>query len=269
MANWGYSATDGPSTWVNVAPAAAGHNQSPIDIHPAKAQYDATLKDHPLQTTYVPSHARSITNNGKSITVAYDPEGSSLTGGPLKHKYQLAQFHFHWGSHSDRGSEHRIDGKMYASEAHLVHYNTDLYSNAADAMKSHDGLAVLGVFLKAGKAHAGFQKVVDLAHKVPFNGDEAAVSEGYDPSLLLPEDRSKYWTYPGSLTTPPCYESVTWVVFKEPVEVSEEQLNALRSLKRYLKTEDAPIADNYKGRMVENYRPPLALGSRVLRTSFQ
>ena len=35
---------------------------------------------------------------------------------------------------------------------------------------------------------------------------------------------TKYWTYEGSLTTPPLYESVTWIVFKEPIEMSDDQV---------------------------------------------
>jgi len=37
-------------------------------------------------------------------------------------------------------------------------------------------------------------------------------------------DRSKYWTYCGSLTTPPCYESVRFLLFKDPIHVSEQQV---------------------------------------------
>ena len=43
-------------------------------------------------------------------------------------------------------------------------------------------------------------------------------------------DSENYWTYPGSLTTPPLYESVTWIVMKEALEVSVEQVHVLKSI---------------------------------------
>ena len=39
-----------------------------------------------------------------------------LEGGPLSSKYQLAQFHFHWGTASTHGSEHTVDGQRFAEE---------------------------------------------------------------------------------------------------------------------------------------------------------
>ena len=42
-------------------------------------------------------------------------------------------------------------------------------------------------------------------------------------------DGMTYATYPGGLTTPPCNEVVTWINFKQALEVSVEQLQAFRS----------------------------------------
>ena len=72
-----------------------------------------------------------------------------MSGGPLEGEYQLAQFHAHWGGENARGSEHTVDGKAFSAELHLVHYNTK-YGDLGTAVDKPDGLAVLGMFIKAG-----------------------------------------------------------------------------------------------------------------------
>lgn len=74
-----------------------------------------------------------------------------------------------------------------------------------------------------GKKHEELDKVVRLLPFIQHKNDKVTMSDPLDPCKLLPA-RTAYWTYPGSLTTPPCTESVTWILFKEPVEVSAEQV---------------------------------------------
>ena len=63
---------------------------------------------------------------------------------------------------------------------------------------------------------------------IKYKGQKSAFRERHEiveihPEGLLPGSKA-FWTYPGSLTTPPLLESVIWIVFKEPVHVSEEQV---------------------------------------------
>eukprot|EP00073_Rattus_norvegicus_P032402 XP_006255844.1 PREDICTED: carbonic anhydrase 5A, mitochondrial isoform X1 [Rattus norvegicus] len=83
----------------------------------------------------------------------------------------------------------------------------------------------------------------------------------FDPSCLLPACRD-YWTYPGSLTTPPLAESVTWIVHKMPIEVSPSQLSTFRTLLFSGRGEDEEV-------MVNNFRPLQPLRGRNVRSSFQ
>lgn len=55
-----------------------------------------------------------------------------------------------------------------------------------------------------------------------FQGKQTTFAN-FDPATLLPGSLD-YWTYLGSLTTPPLLESVTWIVCKEPISVSSEQV---------------------------------------------
>lgn len=80
---------------------------------------------------------------------------------------------------------------------------------------------------------------------------------------LLPEKKC-FWTYLGSLTTPPFSESVIWMVFKEPVEISHKQIELMRNLRCYDVNEDCPC-DEVMGKVINNFRPPLPLGNRELR----
>jgi carbonic anhydrase len=56
-------------------------------------------------------------------------------------------------------------------------------------------------------------------------GAKAPLSTPANAESILPAKRD-YYRFSGSLTTPPCSEGVLWLVMKEPVSVSEEQVAA-------------------------------------------
>ena len=87
-----------------------------------------------------------------------------------------------------------------------------------------DGLAVLGVFIEVGSKHEEFDKVIQTLGKIKNKSDKTPLEHKcIDCNNLLPKSH-EFWTYPGSLTTPPLLESVTWIVFKEPIQVSKDQV---------------------------------------------
>ncbi|KAJ8380691.1 hypothetical protein SKAU_G00014690 [Synaphobranchus kaupii] len=258
---WGYGPSNGPDKWVENFPIADGPRQSPVNIVPGEAQYDSALQA--LSLKYDPSTSRGIVNSGHSFQVDFadDDDSSSLTGGPISGTYRLRQFHFHWGGSDDRGSEHTVAGTKYAAELHLVHWNTK-YPSFGDAASQPDGLAVVGVFLQVGGAGAQLQTVLGALDAIKAKGQQTTF-ENFDPTVLLPGSLD-YWTYDGSLTTPPLLESVTWIVLKEPISVSSDQMSKFRSLLFTAEGEDASC-------MMDNFRPPPASqgsqGPRLLPVS--
>ncbi|XP_061587488.1 carbonic anhydrase [Cololabis saira] len=256
---WGYGPDNGPDTWGQDFPVANGSRQSPINIVPKEAQHDPSLKN--LKLRYDPGTAKGILNNGHSFQVDFvdDADSSVLNGGPITGTYRLRQFHFHWGAGDDRGSEHTVNGTKFPCELHLVHWNTK-YPSFGDAADKPDGLAVVGVFLKIGPANPRLQKVLDALDGIKTKGKQTTFSN-FDPRTLLPGSLD-YWTYDGSLTTPPLLESVTWIVLKEPISVSPAQMAKFRSLLFTGEEESACC-------MVDNYRPPQLLKGRQVRANFK
>ncbi|KAG8569219.1 hypothetical protein GDO81_014299 [Engystomops pustulosus] len=98
-------------------------------------------------------------------------------------------------------------------------------------------------------------------HAVPYSvrGKKAAFTN-FDPSVLLPASKD-YWSYIGSLTHPPLNECVTWVIFKEPISASPDQLNQFRSL---LSSTDG----EKETQILDNHRPTQPLKGREIRASF-
>ncbi|KAK0148951.1 Carbonic anhydrase [Merluccius polli] len=252
---WGYGPNNGPESWAGEFSIADGPRQSPINIIPSQAQYDASLK--PLKLKYDPSNSNGILNNGHSFQVDYVDDGN--TSSPISGIYRLRQFHFHWGASDDRGSEHTVNGIKFPCELHLVHWNTK-YASFGEAAGQPDGLAVVGVFLKIGAANPRLQNVLDALNAITFKGKQNNFAN-FDPKTLLPVSLD-YWTYDGSLTTPPLLESVTWIVLKEPISVSPAQMAKFRSL-LFTGEGEAPCC------MVDNYRPPQPLKGRIIRSSFK
>lgn len=262
---WDYSIHNGPSTWGEKFPMAAGSRQSPVNIVTNLVACDhEALINKPLTWKYEPTSSKILANPGYCWKVDCDGEGSSLTGGPLKDDvYKLEQYHCHWGCSDSKGSEHTVDGQAFAGELHLVHWNASKYRTFAEAANASDGLAVLGVFLKVGEEHEEMNKIVRLLSNVIHKDESVEIIDPIDPNKLLP-DNNGYWTYLGSLTTPPCSESVTWILFKKYIQVSHEQLVIFRSLRNFPRGAECPCHDNH-GVVVNNFRPPQPVSGRILR----
>ncbi|MFT3858456.1 MAG: carbonic anhydrase family protein [Aquabacterium sp.] len=202
--HWAYGGATGPEQWGRLKPefqtCMLGKRQSPIDIRDGiPVQLD------PIQFDYRPSGFRVI-DNGHTVQVNVEPGNGIIVQG---RRYELIQFHFH------RPSEERINGRQYEMVAHLVH-------------KDLDGrLAVVAVLMDAGKSHPVVQLVWN---NLPLEKQtEQAALVQMDLNQLLPEQR-QYYTYMGSLTTPPCTEGVLWMVMKHPSLVSREQIGVFSKL---------------------------------------
>ena len=177
----------------------------------------------------------------------------------MDHDYELWQFHAHWGADDAQGSEHTVNGKMYPAELHLVHWNKK-YESPNVAAGQPDGLAVLGLFMEVGEAHEEFGKVCEALANIKDKNQKSDICDlKIDCNNFLPKDGDKaFWTYEGSLTTPPLLESVIWHVFQKPIQVSAEQMETMRSMNFASESSSA-------GKMVNNYRPPCPLNGRPVR----
>ncbi|XP_051918526.1 LOW QUALITY PROTEIN: carbonic anhydrase 7 [Hippocampus zosterae] len=258
--SWGYGKENGPSVWHKDFPVAQGNRQSPIEIIPNQASYDPSLQA--ILLNYDHCSSINISNNGHSVAVDFDDsdDRSVIQGGPLDNPYRLKQFHFHWGEKGCHGSEHTVAGHSYASELHLVHWNAVKYQTFGEAAAAPDGLlSVLAIFLEIGDEHRWLHRITDALYMVKFKGSTTDF-KSFNPKCLLPSTL-QYWTYLGSLTTPPLHESVIWIVLKEPITVSERQLGKFRMLLATGEEEDQRM------QMENNYRTPQPLRNREVRSS--
>ena len=171
--------------------------QSPVDIRPEeaiKAQLpEITYEYNPFQMM--------IVDNGHTIQ-GFGAEDSFITVG--NKRYQFLQFHFH------SPSEHTVNGKAYPLELHLVHKEVGT-----------DNLAVVGVFIEEG-AENNF--LGNVFNEIP---SEEKVEQQTDIMLNLSDfipPAQSYYTYLGSLTTPPCTVGVDWILFDEPIQASTAQI---------------------------------------------
>ena len=197
--HWSYGGAGGPAHWAELdsqfAACNLGKYEAPIDIR------KATVADLPALVFNYAATPASVVDNGHTVMVTYAP-GSTLTVGGRT--YQLLQFHFH------HPSEEAIHGKHADMVVHLVHSDAEGH------------LAVVAVLLQQGAANA---VLAQIESKMAAEKDHPVVlaERSLDAKDLLPASLG-YYTFPGSLTTPPCTEGVTWYVLKAPVEVAAGQL---------------------------------------------
>lgn len=204
--HWTYDGSEGPAHWGSLdatwSACSTGKEQSPIDLGGKLAPRQGSIDEHFLNSSLVLFH------NGHTVQAALD-HGSTLT--VEASQYNALQFHFH------HPSEHTVNGKTFPAEIHLVHRNVN------------GALAVLGVFI-AGDATDN-PALEALIVRLPLvAGDSVKVSSPVDVGTLLgaQADSENYFSYLGSLTTPPCTEGVHWIVRERPIQASARQLERLK-----------------------------------------
>ncbi|XP_047453514.1 carbonic anhydrase 12 isoform X2 [Mugil cephalus] len=261
-AKWTYTGAEGEHHWSKHYPYCGGTYQSPIDITPDLLRFDPTLSPIEVQNYNLsPTEQLTLGNNGHSVQISL-PSKMHILG--LPQRYTAAQLHFHWGSSSrPAGSEHMVNSKQYAAEMHVVHYNSDKYPNMSTAVDKSDGLAVLGVLIEIGEFNPAFEEFLKFISGIKFR-DQRVQVPGFNIRALLPARLDEYYRYDGSLTTPPCYPSVLWTVFRNHVTISHKQFLALATTLYSSHAQDsAPVPLN------SNYRKPQLPDSRVVLVSFK
>lgn len=224
-----YNGDNGPGYWSELsgdwsACAASSDDaaQSPINI--SKIKFDKSLKklDLDIYDTTI-----DIFNNGHTIEQHYEGTGSRINFKDTE--YELKQFHFH------TLSEHVVAGQHSLMEMHLVF---------GDVEGLGTNLVIGQLFTKGGGNNKFIQKLID-AGLPEKDGDVTETEELINVGDGL-ASTSSYYTYSGSLTTPPCSEVVTWVVLQKPARISMDQFEAFRHI---LGNNFRPVQDT-NGRVV-------------------
>lgn len=226
--HWSYSGETSPEHWAEIEKNSDcnGQLQSPINI--IHRSTDSVMISNTFEMFYTSNTFLSeVKNDGHSIKFAFK------SGDSIRYKnntYYLKQIHFH------EPAEHKINGLIYPIEMHLVHQSkTGKYTV----------LGILGEEGAESDLFEFFQSFLPLE-----NGETKSIDEQIDLSYLQLEKKS-YYTYKGSLTTPPCSENVHWIVFKEPFILSVEEVLTLKS--------NMPI---------NNYRIEQPLNGRIVKYNY-
>ncbi|GAB6019183.1 hypothetical protein CHUAL_000802 [Chamberlinius hualienensis] len=260
---WTYDGISGPSFWGLINPKWSlcnkGRRQSPVNVDPSKLLFDPNLR-----LLHVDKHRVSgnLTNTGHSIIFTVDPqtrEPVNITEGPLSYRYQFHEIHLHYGTKDTVGSEHTIDGYAFPAEIQIFGFNSQLYSNVSEALTRSQGIVGIAMLLQlGGLSNPELRLLTNQLPKIKYSGQQASVRHLSIRSLL--PDTDFYMTYEGSTTMPGCYETVTWIIKNKPIYITKQQLHGLRELMQG--DNEMPTAP-----LGNNFRPPLALHHRPLRTN--
>nr|XP_023652167.1 carbonic anhydrase 14-like [Paramormyrops kingsleyae] len=245
----------------NVWPAnfyhCGGTSQSPININTRTVIFDPSLPKINLEGYDLPcKQSLKLKNNGHTLQLSL-PETMRIVQG-FNGVFLAKQLHFHWGTPEIPGSEHTVDNTHFPAEIHVVHYNSK-YGSIDQAVSQPDGLVVLGVLLGIGlHDNENYEKILSSIKNVSTEDSDTEIP-GFNVRLLLPDNLERFYRYNGSLTTPPCFQSVTWTVFNESITLSRKQMAML---------EDT-LKAHHSHSLTKNFRIPQPLHGRPVLCSFR
>ena len=199
-AHWSYEGAEGPEYWAELSAKYAlcrdGKNQSPIDL---VADFEVGLPELVFEYHGTPIKE---TNNGHTIMLSVS-RGNFLEMPEKGWRFELQQGHFH------SPSEHTIGGESFAMEVHLVHTN------------EQGVFTVVGIMVEEGEENPMLNRIWSFMPEQVGESTESPLTV-FEAGVLPPT--RNYFSYDGSLTTPPCTEGIRWIVLRDPLTASAEQI---------------------------------------------